>query len=311
MNVRASQLRRAVLVSAMTILAGGIAGGAAAQPAMSDIARPAAPTIVGPIPSPVAISARERVAEALASTLDPALPHVAFVDWLFATLAPHLDAPWESRLYWSVRRCSDVLPMWWEGRQDLCVDAGFRLSPDKGVRVIVAAAHQIDPNDDARWRPIPLTVRRAYIDRFEASRVVDSLDVPALRDLAARLAVPDQEWPDVDLIAAVSAGAARPLPGAEVRFAIEVTNRGRRAVQRALVTLVLQRDGAEEIRSDWLRDVGAGQSVLIQFAATLPTGNAIAIVTVKPPQTAETFRGADRRRDPAVAIVGDQGWRRQ
>jgi hypothetical protein len=47
----------------------------------------------------------------------------------------------------------------------------------------------------------------------------------------------------------------------------------------------------------------------IEYRAPVPTGNAIAIVTVRPPQTAETFRGADRWRDPAVVVVGNLSWR--
>ena len=274
-------------------------------------AAPAPPAATAAVPPAVTLAARERMEQALASTLDAGLPDARFVDWLFTTLAPHLDAPWESRLYWSVRRCTEILPMEWERRRELCVDAGFRLAPEKGVRVVIAAARQLADSEGAPWSATPLEVRRIYIDRFEGTRVVDSLDVPALRDLAARLEMPDREWPAIDLVAAVSASDARPRPGTPVRFTIDAVNRGRRAVQRAIVTLVVQREGADEIRSDWLRDLEGGQTVRIEFTATLPTGNGIAIVTIRAPQTAETFRGGDRRRDPVVAIVGDPTWRRQ
>jgi hypothetical protein len=62
---------------------------------------------------------------------------------------------------------------------------------------------------------------------------------------------------------------------------------------------------------DWFRDVGAGQTVRVKYAATLPAGRAIAIVKVRPPQTAEMPDNAFGWRDPAVAIVGGPTWRRQ
>src|SRR5438445_10133812 len=43
------------------------------------------------IPPDAALSARERVGAAFASTLDPALPPVPLADWLFTTLATHVD----------------------------------------------------------------------------------------------------------------------------------------------------------------------------------------------------------------------------
>jgi hypothetical protein len=164
------------------------------------------------------------------------------------------------------------------------------------------------PFDGVRLRS---SVRRVYLDRLEDTRVVDSLDVPFLHELANSLGVPTERWPAVDLVARVFASETMPRPGSDVRFTIDVVNRGTRPVQRARITLRLQREGGGEILWDWFRDVGAGQTVRVEFTATLPAGRATAVVTVRPPDTAGTFRAARPWRDPAVTIVGDSTWRRQ
>jgi hypothetical protein len=96
-----------------------------------------------------------------------------------------------------------------------------------------------------------------------------------------------------------------------VLFSIGLVNRGLRAVERAMVTLRIQREAGSEIVRKWLQDIGAGQTVNVEVEALLPTGNAIATVTIRPPLGPETFVGADRWRDPAVVVVGELPKRRQ
>ncbi len=295
-NTRAVWKRPIVIVIAITFVNAGVAFAQS----------PAAAPSRAPIPARVAAEARQLVATATASTLDPALPPVPFVDWLFT--AAGQKPPHESQIYWSMRRCWDVLRNISPGGNDLCVDGAFRLSPRQSVRVIVAAARQVDANDEEAWEAIPLVVRRVYIDLFAVDRVVDSLDVAALGELPLRLQAAQaaaELWPEVDLDATVRASESSPKAGATVLFTIDLVNRGSRAAERAVVTVRIQREGGSEIVKTWLQDLGAGQTSRVEIPASLPMGNAVATVAIRPPQGPETFRGAEGWRAPAVAIVGD------
>ena len=81
---------------------------------------------------------REHVRTTLASVLDSGLPPLAFGDWLFTTLAPLMDVPWQPPANWRVRFCDDrefPIP---EGGRELCVDASVRVTAEKAVHIIVA-----------------------------------------------------------------------------------------------------------------------------------------------------------------------------
>ena len=125
------------------------------------------------------------------------------------------------------------------------------------------------------------------------------------------LRVPVEQWPAADLVATISPSETVPAPGSNVRFTIEAANKGTRPVTRASVRVLLQREGGAEILRDWFPEVGAGQSVRLGFAAALPAGRAIAVVTVEPARGAKVMRESHPRSDPAFTIVGDPTWRRQ
>jgi hypothetical protein len=72
-----------------------------------------------------------------------------------------------------------------------------------------------------------------------------------------------------------------------------------------MVSVRIQCEGGSEIVKTWLQDLGAGQTARVDIPAPLPTGNAVATVTIRPPQGPETFRGTDGWRPPAFVIVGD------
>jgi hypothetical protein len=182
----------------------------------------------------------------------------------------------------------------------------------KVVHVIVAAGEPIVGRDERiRWRVVRLTVRDVYVERMDGSHVLDSLDVPALGELANMLRVPVKQWPAVDLVATISASEAARAPGRSVRFTIDVANRGTRPVARAFVRVRVQGEGGVDILRDWFPGVGAGQSVRLEFNAPLPPGPATAVVVVEPARSAKVFRERQPRRDPGFTMVGDPTWRRQ
>lgn len=289
----------------ITIAAAGIPTYAAAQPAVR------LPTYFGAIPRDAALSVWDRVRAANASGLDATLPRVRMDEWLSVALARLVDPPGTVLTNWHVTFC-DTRGTALGALRELCADAAVALTAERTVHVIVHAADFLsDPADRVSWRPTALDVRNIYVERRIDGRPVDSVHVSSLADLPQSLLVPPELWPAIDLAATISASNSAPLAGETVRFTIEVTNRGSRAITRAWVRATVDRDGASQSLQDWFPSLGAGETVRLQFATLLPAGRATVVVKATPAQTTETFGDNVGRHDPAVLLVGGGSWPRQ
>ena len=149
-----------------------------------------------------------------------------------------------------------------------------------------------------------------YVERIDGLSVADSVDVPSLRDLATILRVPVEQWPAADLVATISASEAVATPRHNVHFTIDVNNKGTRPT-RASVRMRLQGEGGTDLLRDWFPQVGAGQTIRLEFDALLQAGRATAVVTVEPAPSAKVIRESQPKKDPAFTIVNVPTWRRQ
>jgi hypothetical protein len=232
-------------------------------------------------------------------------------EWLPLALARLVEPPGTVLTNWHVTFC-DTRSTALGALRELCADASVALTAEKTIHVIVHAADLLsDSAERVSWRPTALDVRNICVERRVGGGPVDSLHVSSLGDLPESLLVPPELWPAIDLAATIGASNSAPLAGETVRFTIEVTNRGGRAIARAWVRATVDRDGASPSLQDWFPSLRAGETVRLQFATLLPAGRATVVVNATPAQTTETCGEHVGRNVPATLLVGGGSWPRQ
>jgi hypothetical protein len=235
----------------------------------------------------------ERVQNTPASSLDPALGNVPFDVWLHANLQGYRWAgPGESFAFWALTYCdsaSSAFPL--AGGPDLCVEVSVPIVGDRQVLVLVRVGEVDTQSAVPRWRDILPVVHDVYINRLQEHAEIDSLDVPSLSAIHARLALRFDDWPTVDLKTTVS---WTPLvPGTTARFTITVANVGHRDLDRALVNIYLaiplNNEDMKEIRRDWWPGIPAGKAVSFDISARIGRGD-VSIVADAVPKSAKRVR---------------------
>lgn len=247
-----------------------------------------------------------------ASSLDASLPLMPFFAWLQATLEPRLGAGGPGVVTWSLGFCDDRRSAIPRAGPDLCVDASARLGETLSVMISVGVAHgQSALDGTTRWRLHDPVLHDAFLERHNQNlSQVDSLDIGALGDLAARIDQQDDKWPTVDLKTAVTWTPARWRPGDVVTFTIWVENVGKRDADRAAVSVLLgvaQDERSTEIRREWFPRVKANERIGFEVSTPLPRGDALIHVSAQPGPGRKRMTDANPDNNDTTLVVGVDG----
>jgi hypothetical protein len=234
----------------------------------------------------------ERVRETPASAFERGLPPIPLETWLFITLAPRAEVvrprfvEWRG-VFFCLGYASGENPSIAGPGPELCATGTVQFSAERSVKVVVKVADAV--RDELRWRPIVPLLREVFIERMNGGTPIDSLDVPKLSDLPDKLELPFDEWPQLDFDTKITWDPPRPAPGQPVRFSLLVRNTGKRAADRAWITIQIQPccDHRLDVYRNWFPKIAPGASVRVDWEVPLPEGRGGAIVTVKPGPSAK------------------------
>jgi hypothetical protein len=162
---------------------------------------------------------------------------------------------------------------------------------DRQLHVLVRVGEVDTHSAMPRWRDILPEVHDIYINRLQEHATIDSLDVPSLSAIHARLVVRFDDWPTVDLKTTVNWTAL--APGTTARFTITVANVGRRDLDRALVNIYIaipvNNEDLKELRRDWWPRIPAGKAVSFEISAQIGRGD-VSIMVDAAPKSAKRVR---------------------
>jgi hypothetical protein len=246
----------------------------AESPAEIDVMR-----LVDDAPERIAGGAVDALRGGPASALDAALPPVPLDAWLDTTLAPFSTL----EPAWSIRDCQPQT----SGRQvvvrrAICAIVMAPLTDETYMELQIAVGSIENGEDGIVWRPDEPKLVQAMIVNAEAD---DSLDVARLSELPAKLKVPKDEWPAIDLEllpGSITATAPVLRSGEPVTFRVTVRNRGSRDAPRAILLLQMAPCGEWEpwITASFVPSVPAGGSTEIVWTTRLPPGVAWAVAAI-------------------------------
>ena len=252
----------------------------------------------------------ETVLATPASAFDPGLPPIPLETWLFVTLAPRAEIVRPRFVDWRVTFCGAYA----QGANpsivtatgpELCAMGTVEFSAERSVQLVVNVADAV--RDVLTWRPIVPSLREVYIERMNDVARIDSLDVAKLGDLPDMLQLPFDQWPQLDFDSEITWDPPRPVPGQSVRFSMLVRNTGKRAADRAWITILIAPccDRRLEVHRDWFPKIAPGASVRVDWQLPLPEGRAIATVSVRRGPSATLVRETHQERRSAAVFVGD------
>jgi hypothetical protein len=230
-----------------------------------------------------------------------------FEGWLFQTLASHVGIYRSSIADWSMTGCDDPQSPVPGAGADFCIEAVVPLTASRRVHFIFVAGEAVRVRGGTlRWRRTTPFLREVFIaSRGEGPD--DSLDVPSLHELESMLQLPRDQWPTVDLQPSISLAPAVPVAGEPVQLTIEVTNKGKRSLDRARVEVVI---GwccpQEEIRKDWFPRISAGHSVRMTVALPTPDPSMLAVASARPGPSMKRVRESTPDRSTAYAGIGQR-----
>jgi hypothetical protein len=244
-----------------------------------------------------------------ASVLDPALPPVPLDQWLFTTVAAHLEVARASFANWGTTMCDDRESEIPGPGPLVCVDIEIPIDLERTAHVIVAAGEFVWTSPGrARWEEKPAFLYDVYVAARGAGLPDDTLAVPSLGELDASLRMPRKDWPPSDLQTAVSWSPQTPRPGDIVEITIVVSNKGKRAVDRVHVNvLVGPCCPNQELRHDWFPRIDAGESVRLKASVCFPDGFGMVAATARPTQSPKRVVDKDEATKQAtVVMIGER-----
>jgi hypothetical protein len=253
-----------------------------------------------------------RVQQTPASAFDPALPHSPLESWLFDTLAWRAEVvrarerfvEWRSVFFCGGYAEGENPSIVTASGPELCATGTVQFSAERSIQLVVKVADAV--RDELTWRPVVPSLREVYIERMNGLSRIDSLDVPKLGDLPDMLQLPFDQWPQLDFDVNVTCDPPKPAPGQSVNFSAVVRNTGKRAADRAWITILISPccDRHLEVQRDWFPKILPGASVRVDWALPLPEGVGGAIVSVRPGPSVKKIPFRETR--TAAALVSSR-----
>jgi len=222
---------------------------------------------------------------AYASTFDPTLPAVALDTWL-RTIVNDPDAA----LVWTGHWCEDRPGLGERQPESICARAMIGPSPDRGhAEVWVKIATVDTASERPAWTAVTPTLEG--IDLMAPPR---RSTVSLLRDLPFAMRSTEEAWPRGALsldARSITLTPANPQPGEKVAIRAEVRNSGSADVHGMTIDVLAfdRKDGNPRLHQTFVRTIPAGQSVVIDAAATFPLGYGGVVVTLMPLTADATF----------------------
>ncbi len=294
---------RAIFVSTLTAVIVGLSPIASAQ-------EPPRPPKPQPTYGPnlrTQASVTRNVRGMPASGLDPALPPVPLDHWLLTTVAAHLAVARASFADWGTTMCDDRESEIPGPGPLLCVDIEIPIDLERTAHVIVATGEFVWSSPGrARWEERPAYLYDVYVAAHGGGQPDNTLAVPSLGELDASLRVPRKDWPPSDLQTTISWSPETPQPGDIVKITIEVSNKGKRSVDRVHVNILVGPCCPnEEIRRDWFPRIAAGEAARLTASVRFPDGFGMVVATARPAQSPKRVVDKDEAtKQPTVVMIG-------
>jgi hypothetical protein len=126
---------------------------------------------------PTWIALLENALTTAASQYDPKLPAISLEQWLWSTLAPVVEVPYQRLVEWNMLPCFDPRSETGDLHDaNLCARGTVKPSSDRNIQILitVAEADRSITTGLVPFRPTRASLRDIYIERVNG--VTDSLD---------------------------------------------------------------------------------------------------------------------------------------